>query len=268
MSAPIPWSSRLPWDDPAFSERMLAEHLNQEHGAASRRRGDIDAHVIWLHEEILGGAPSRVLDLGCGPGLYTARLAALGHSCAGIDFSPAAIAHAGSEAARTGADCVYHQEDLRRADLGSGFDLVTFLFGDLDTFAPVDAADLLRRAAGALAPGGRLVLEVHTRPAVERIGTAASSAARLDSGLFSAEPHTLEERSWWDPIGGIAMSRYRIVFVCPGRDVEEHIITTQARGREWYAEALRAAGLGFPRRYGSFGEVTDADFEVLVSAGP
>jgi len=26
----------FPWDDPAFSERMLKEHLNQSHGAASR----------------------------------------------------------------------------------------------------------------------------------------------------------------------------------------------------------------------------------------
>lgn len=33
------------------------------------------------------GNPTRILDLGCGPGLYTSRLARLGHCCVGIDFS-------------------------------------------------------------------------------------------------------------------------------------------------------------------------------------
>ena len=35
---PTPWAygGNLPWDDPAFSERMLREHLDQTHGAASR----------------------------------------------------------------------------------------------------------------------------------------------------------------------------------------------------------------------------------------
>ena len=41
----------------------------------------LERHVEWVHRELLGGSPSRVLDLGCGPGLYTDRLAALGHEC-------------------------------------------------------------------------------------------------------------------------------------------------------------------------------------------
>ena len=36
---PIPWDEgyTIPWDDPGFSERMLAEHLTQEHDAAALR---------------------------------------------------------------------------------------------------------------------------------------------------------------------------------------------------------------------------------------
>ena len=45
---------------------------------------------------------ARVLDLGCGPGLYTTRLAKLGHTCVGIDFSPASIAYAKAEAEHYG----------------------------------------------------------------------------------------------------------------------------------------------------------------------
>lgn len=88
-----PWTgtTKIPWDDPAFSARMLREHLSQEHDRASRRFAGIDAHVSWLHRTFLGSAPSRILDLGCGPGFYTSRLARLGHRCVGVDFSPASV---------------------------------------------------------------------------------------------------------------------------------------------------------------------------------
>ena len=40
--APVPWAEgeNIPWHDPAFSERMLTEHLSQAHDAASRRAAD------------------------------------------------------------------------------------------------------------------------------------------------------------------------------------------------------------------------------------
>jgi hypothetical protein len=33
----VPWrdGANLPWDDPAFSERMLAQHLDPSHGAGN-----------------------------------------------------------------------------------------------------------------------------------------------------------------------------------------------------------------------------------------
>jgi len=73
---PAPWSEgeNIPWDDPDFSERMLAEHLSQEHDLASRRSPTIDEHVGWIFSTVLEGRPGRLLDLGCGPGLYARRL--------------------------------------------------------------------------------------------------------------------------------------------------------------------------------------------------
>ena len=59
---------KIPWDDPEFSRRMLNEHLSQDHDMASRRSETIDKHVAWIHQEILNGKSSRILDVGCGPG--------------------------------------------------------------------------------------------------------------------------------------------------------------------------------------------------------
>lgn len=112
---PVPerWTEgdNIPWHDRAFRARMLREHLSQEHDAASRRAHKIDAHVAWIHEHVPAGKPSRILDLGCGPGLYASRLARLGHSCVGMDWGPTSIAHTRRIAAGEGLDCTYIEAD-------------------------------------------------------------------------------------------------------------------------------------------------------------
>ncbi len=138
---------------------MLSAHLDQSHDLASRRAGLIDSQVAWIDDEVLGGDTARVLELACGPGLYLQRLAQRGHECVGIDFAPAAIAHAVDTAGAAELSCTYQRGDLRQADFDSGFDLVLLIYGQLNVFRPVEAVDILGRARAALAPGGRILLE-------------------------------------------------------------------------------------------------------------
>jgi SAM-dependent methyltransferase len=222
-----PWEGRLPWDDPAFSERMLAEHLSQDHDLASRRSEQIDRHAAWLHS-LVGERPTRVLDLGCGPGLYTSRLAALGHECVGVDFAPAAIGYARTEARRRGLACEYRLENVLSADVESGFGLVTLLFGDLDTLPLSDAERVLEKMAGTLGPGGVGVIEVHTRVAVYRMGTGAHGRRALAAGLFAPRPHVLLEESNWLPDAQIGQRRFWVVDAATA-NVRMHSVTTQAR---------------------------------------
>lgn len=134
---------KIPWHEPAFSKRMLEEHLSQSHDLASRRSERIDGHVSWIDGEILSHRPSRILDLGCGPGLYSERLARLGHECVGIDYSPASIEYARERARRDQLRCSYREEDLRTAQFGQDFDLALLIFGELNVFAPAMVDSLL-----------------------------------------------------------------------------------------------------------------------------
>jgi 8-oxo-dGTP pyrophosphatase MutT (NUDIX family) len=186
---PVPWAEgdNIPWHEPGFSARMLHEHLSQDHDAASRRMATIDRQVAWIHADLLGGTPTDVLDLGCGPGLYTERLAALGHRCVGIDVSPASIAFARARAAfpraraafpraraATAGDRLrYVEGDVRSVDLGHGYGLAMMLFGEFNTLPRGDASALLRRAHAALADGGILLLEPHTAEAVRAVKSRA-----------------------------------------------------------------------------------------------
>ena len=238
-----PWheGDNIPWDEPAFSARMLREHLSQAHDAASRRAATIERQVAWLHRAILDERPTAILDLGCGPGLYTSRLARLGHRCVGIDFSPASIAHAATQANAEQLACRYEQADLRTADFGSGYGLITLIFGELNVFPRPAAHQILARAHDALAPDGILVLEPHTFAAIQGFGQRPRSWYTAPSGLFGDTPYLcLEEHFWHAPLS-VATTRYFILDLASGA-LTRHAQSFQAYTEVEYRDLLREAG--------------------------
>jgi SAM-dependent methyltransferase len=242
---PEPWAEgeKIPWDDPGFAARMLREHLAQEHDAASRRFAIIDRHVRWIHDQVLQGNPTRILDLCCGPGFYTNRLARLGHRCVGIDFSPASIAYAREQARSEGFDVRYIQHDVRTAEYGEGYGLVTLIYGEFNVFRPGEAREILEKAYRALLPGGRLLLEPHTFEAVCEIARQPASWYSAEEGLFSAEPHLCLQENFWDAEAKVAIERYYIVDAATG-EVTRHSSSTQAYTDEETRALLAACGFG------------------------
>lgn len=244
-AVPRPWAEgeKIPWHDAGFSQRMLKEHLSQAHDAASRRAHIIDRQVGWIHDHVLCGQASRILDLGCGPGLYTSRLARLGHKCVGIDYGPASIAYARQVAERDGLRCRYVEADVREAAYGSGYDLVMFLFGELNVFRPADAEAILGKANDALRDGGLLLLEPHTYEAVQRLGQASAFWYSADGGLFSARPHLCLQEGFWDQDQEVATERYFVVDAGTGA-VTRHASSTQAYQETGYRALLTGSGFG------------------------
>lgn len=237
---PAPWAEgeRIPWDDPAFSERILKEHLAQDNDAASRPQAVIKKHVDWIHKTLLAAQPANILDLGCGPGLYTARLARLGHTCTGIDFAPAPIAHARQHAPQ---GCSYELADIRTADYGMGHDLVIFIFGALNLFRPLDARQVLKKTFQALKPGGLLLLEISSLDAVDQIGNQPAMWYSADSGLFAGQPHLCLMETFWDEEQKTATERFYIVDARNG-EVTHHAASTQAYDEDELEELLLETG--------------------------
>jgi len=259
---PGPWEEgdNIPWDEPGFSRRMLREHLSQEHDAASRRTEKIDEHARWIHEELLQERPSRALDLCCGPGLYTNRLAGLGHACVGIDFSPASVAYAVEHAPASGR-CVYRHEDIRTAAYGEGFDLVLLISGQFNVFRPAEVEVILRGARVALTAGGRLLLEVAVEESHAKPGTTWYTAP---SGLFSDEPHLCLEESFRDEATRATTTRYYIVDATTGR-VSHHALTHKSYTDQEYEQLLTDAGFGTVRFLPSLGGPADGDREDFIA---
>ncbi len=197
---PTPWvdDGNLPWNDPAFSERMLREHLDQSHGAASRVVAEREQQINWLGKKLGLADGSRLLDVTCGPGLYAVEFAQQGCQVTGIDFGPAAIEHACSLAVKRGVDtsCHFILKDVRKATYPpASYDAALFLYGQLAVFRREEAAKLLREIALALKPGSRLAVEMLDQERVDKKNS--SWWFTDDKGLWGERPFLhLGERTW------------------------------------------------------------------------
>ena len=265
-SPPEPWAEgdNIPWHEPGFSRRMLREHLTQSHDLASRRSEKIDAHVDWIHRKVLSGNSTRILDLGCGPGLYASRLARLGHRCAGIDFSPASIEYARERAVEEALGCEYIHADIRSAEYGYGYGLVMLIFGEFNVFKPSDAGRILRKAHDALDAGGILLLEAHTNEAIEEFGQRPATWYASESGLFSDAPHLCLQENFWDAGVGAVTRRYFIVDASSG-EVTRYAQSMKAYTEEQYRVALESAGFrGVQFRPSLIGKTDASQSNLLV----
>jgi len=266
---PVPWEEGdcIPWSDPAFSERMLKEHLRQDHDAASRRTEKIDQHVAWIHGELLAGQPTKVLDLTCGPGLYTTRLARLGHECVGIDYAPAAIRYAEDLTGKDGLACTHRLEDIREAAYGDAFGLVMMLNGQFNVFSRPDARAILAKAHAALVPGGRLLLEPQTFAHVEAEGRREPQWHSAESELFSDRPHLWLQENFWHAETQTSTERYFIVDAATG-EVTWNAQSNSAYTDEQFRDLLNEAGFANVRLLPSLiGEVDESYPYNLVVVG-
>ena len=238
----IPWEDgeKIPWNDPAFSRRMLKNHLSQDHDWASRRTSIIESHIEWITHH-LKTDKAKILDLGCGPGFYTYMLAERGHCCTGIDFSPASINYAREQAFQKKLEINYQQVDIRQYQPEHDFDCVLLTFGEINVFTKHDAEKILRLCHTALKKGGFLVLESHTFSAVKESGLSAATWYSCDSGLFSDRPHLCLQEQTWDEQTAVASTRYFILDAESGQ-VNTYGSSMQAYTEEEYHTLLMDAG--------------------------
>ena len=252
-----PWrdGANLPLDEPEFSRRMLAEHLDQSHGAASRRLPEIRGQVQRI-TEWLGLAPGRrLLDVTCGPGLYAAEFGRQGVQVTGIDFGPAAVEYARKLCA--GLPCEIISDDVRQMDFaGRDFDAAIYLYGQFTVLQPAESADVLRRIRAALKPGAPILIEIL---ADDRFDKKNSTWWYTDHrGLWGDFPYLhLGERAW-DPEQRAAVERFYIINLETG-EMQSYGLSDQAYGVEQMTAMLRDAGFAAVQTYPAWGGLAMKD---------
>jgi len=185
------------WTDPHLSEQMLAAHLDPSTNAASRKPDTVDRSVSWIHEYLCAANPQlAILDLGCGPGLYTERLARLGHPVTGIDFSRRSIDYARAQADSAGLSVRYLHEDYLSGDIGGPYDVILMIYCDFGVFDEAERGTILTKVHDALKPGGCFLFDVF-QPSFYRNASDSTSWHAADRGFWRNRPYLCLESSIW-----------------------------------------------------------------------
>jgi hypothetical protein len=187
-----------------------------------------------------------------------------------LDFSPAAIRYAQRLAAEAGVTerCSFELCDVLTMDASAArFDAVLFLYGELATFTPDEAADLLRRCSGALHPpskqsaGGRLVVELLDFEHVDKKDSTWWFAD--DSGLWGDSPFFhLGERHWYEE-QNLSLEQFHIINLETG-ELHEYTLSDQAYPTDTVVSMMRETGYGHVEVYPAWGDVELYDAEEWV----
>ena len=148
MSKPHPGS-------PYFAD--VAQRLGRSYLRYSFTKGT-DQEVGFLVELLRLPAGSRVLDVGCGPGRHTVRLAQAGLAVTGIDVSRRFLDIAAEEARSAGVKPALFEVDARQMPFDAEFDAVISLCQGGFGLMGADDSVILRRMMEALTPKGVLVM--------------------------------------------------------------------------------------------------------------
>lgn len=146
---------------------------------------------LRLTETVTGLPPGRALDLGCGAGGDALWLARRGWRVTAVDVSAVAVGRLAALARGHGlADLVTtERHDLAASFPRGRFDLVCAHY--LHTPVELDRAGVLRRAAHALRPNGRLLVVDH--------GSTAPWSWNQDPGVRYPTPHEVAAGIGLDP---------------------------------------------------------------------
>ncbi|RPJ28509.1 MAG: class I SAM-dependent methyltransferase [Chloroflexi bacterium] len=125
-----------------------------------------DAEVASLVKLLELDSPMKILDLACGFGRHTNRLAALGHSVTGVDYMPGFLRLAREKATELGVQVDYRQGDMRQINFPEVFDRVLLLFTSFGYFKDDENELVIKNMVSALKPGGYLMLDIQNRDVV------------------------------------------------------------------------------------------------------
>ncbi|WP_431885406.1 class I SAM-dependent methyltransferase [Micromonospora wenchangensis] len=180
-------------DGPAAAvDEATARHWDELYRGRERYwSGRPNPHLV----DVVGALPpGTALDLGCGEGGDAVWLARQGWRVTAVDVSTAALQRSAAAVTAAGVAALvdFQRHDLARTFPAGEFDLVSAQF--LQSPLEFPRAEVLRAAARAVAPGGRLLVVEHG--AVPPWGNAAHHHIRFPTPQETLADLDLDPDGW------------------------------------------------------------------------
>lgn len=180
------------WTHPHIAKEMLCAHLSPNTDAASYVPETMDAICDHLSSRMGLSKGSRMIDLGCGPGLYCHRLAQRGFQMTGIDLSENSIQYAKEYRASLQEEyvCGSYLDKLPCNKM----DGAIMISQDYGVLSPDQRKALLKNVSSALKPGGVFAFDVASLAAYQTIEESAHQTWRAaEQGFWRSHPYLILE---------------------------------------------------------------------------
>ena len=197
------------WDDEHISKHMLEAHLNPNHDAASRKPDFMQKSADWI-AMYCNANGKKLLDLGCGAGIYTELFHERGFCVTGVDFSKRSIGYARRNAEERGYAITYLYMDYLNISFDAEFDVATLIYCDFGVLSPESRAVLLQKVYTALKVGGILILDAWNVPYLDSYSTG-DSVRYEKSGFWSDDPSVVIERDRYYEATANTLEQYIVV---------------------------------------------------------
>jgi cyclopropane fatty-acyl-phospholipid synthase-like methyltransferase len=208
------------WADEHTSKQMLGYHLNEAIDVSSRNIDFINKSVEWIVSHFGVNKNTEIADFGCGPGLYTTRLAKRGAIVTGIDFSERSLEHAKQVADQKGLSINYVLTNYLDFDTTNSFDLITMIMCDYCALSPKQRVKILSKFHSMLKLDGSVLLDVYTLNSFDQKAESATYELNQLNGFWSPNDYYcfvntfkyVQEKVILDKYTIIEESRKRVVY--------------------------------------------------------
>lgn len=177
------------WTNEHTSKKMLEYHLNENIDASSRNFKFIEKSANWIIDYFNLGSKSKVIDFGCGPGLYTSKYARKGVKVTGIDFSKNSINYAKGVSYKEDLNINYVNENYLKFKTDEKFDLITMIMCDFCALSPSQRSKLLNSYKSILKPDGSILLDVYSYNFFDKKREEAYYEKNQLNGFWSEEKY-------------------------------------------------------------------------------
>jgi len=180
------------WTDKHISNSMLDAHLDERYDAASRTIQKRTEIINWINSNIK--PQSKIIDLGCGPGLYAHELGKSGHNVLGIDFNKTSIDYAIKSKSIKGVVeykyCNYIQDSIE-----GKYNAAMMIYCDFGALIPDEQKLLLNRLDNILENDGVFIFDVFGKEEMKKQKEKRNWYISQGNDFWSKEPYLYMEET-------------------------------------------------------------------------
>ena len=211
------------WTDEHIRKSLLGAQLDESTDAASRKPSNRRDIINWINSKITPN--SKIIDLGCGPGLYAYELGELGHKVMGIDVNKEAIEYAQKNKSINGL-VQYKCSDYIKNSIDGKYNVAMIIFCDFSALITNEQKILLQKISNLLENDGIFIFDVFGKDEFKKQKNERSWYLSNGKDFWGNEPYFLMKETKLFEKEFTIGTRYYLVNQLSGK-VKEFIMSDQ-----------------------------------------